>query len=95
MTEEQKQKLKENNKKHNKTRNECRRFSNITDEQKQKRIYYQKQYKENMTEEQNQKMRDYQREYHKKYYAAKKLNNKIIKDNKIIKHIRFSTLITS
>ena len=29
-----------------------------------------------MTEEQNQKMRDYQREYHKKYYVAKKLNNK-------------------
>ena len=29
-----------------------------------------------MTEEQKQKMKDYQREYHKKYYAAKKLNNK-------------------
>ena len=29
-----------------------------------------------MTKEQKQKMRDYQREYHKKYYAAKKLNNK-------------------
>ena len=29
-----------------------------------------------MTEEQKQKIRDYQREYHKKYYAAKKLNNK-------------------
>ena len=29
-----------------------------------------------MSEEQKQKMRDYQREYHKKYYAAKKLNNK-------------------
>ena len=28
-----------------------------------------------MTEEQK-KMKDYQREYHKKYYAAKKLNNK-------------------
>ena len=42
MTEEQKQKLKENNKKHNKTRNERRRFSNITDEQEQKRRDYQK-----------------------------------------------------
>ena len=29
-----------------------------------------------MTEEQKQKIRDYQREYRKKYYAAKKLNNK-------------------
>ena len=57
MTSEQKQKLIENNKKHNETKNECRKFSNITDEQKQK-------------------IRDYQREYHKKYYAAKKLNNK-------------------
>ena len=52
MSSEQKQKLIENNKKHNKIRNECRRFSNITDEQKQKRRDYQKQYKENMTEEQ-------------------------------------------
>ena len=48
----------------------------ITDEQKLKRRDYQKQHKENMTEEQKQKMRDYQREYHKKYYAAKQLNNK-------------------
>ena len=45
-----------------------------------------------MTEEQKQKMKDYQREYHKKYYAAKNL---IKKDNKIIKHVRSSTLITS
>ena len=29
-----------------------------------------------MTEEQKPKIRDDQREYHKKYYAAKKLNNK-------------------
>ena len=71
MTKEQKQKLRENDKKHNKTRNERRRFDNITDEQKQKRRDYQKQHKENMTEEQKQKMRHYQREYHKKYYAAK------------------------
>ena len=41
-----------------------------------------------MTDELKQKRRDYQREYYKKYYAAKKLNNKIIddsdNDNKII-----------
>ena len=48
-------------------------LDNITDEQKQKRRDYQKQYKENMTEKQKQKMRDYQREYHIKYYAAKKI----------------------
>ena len=71
MTKEQKQKLRETNKKHNETRNERRRFNNIADEQKQKRRDSQKQYKENMTEEQKQKLRDYQREYHKKYYAAK------------------------
>ena len=29
-----------------------------------------------MTAVQKQKMRDYQREYHKKFYAAKILNNK-------------------
>ena len=45
----------------------------MTDEQKQRRRDYQKQYKENMTEKQKQKVRDYQREYHRKYYAAKKL----------------------
>ena len=76
MTEEQKQKLRENNKKHNETRNERRWFNNITVEQKHKRRDYQKHYKENMTEEQKQKIRDYQRECHKKYYVAKKLNNK-------------------
>ena len=44
----------------------------MTEEQKQRRIDYKKQYKENMTEEQKQKVRDYQREYHRKNYAAKK-----------------------
>ena len=29
-----------------------------------------------MTDEQKQKSKDYRREYYKKYYAAKKLNNK-------------------
>ena len=36
-----------------------------------------------MSDEQNQKLRDYQIDYQKKYYAAKKLNNKIT-NNKII-----------
>ena len=52
----------------------------MTDEQKQKYKESEKRYRENMTDEQKQKRRDYQREY-KKYYAAKKLNNKIIDDN--------------
>ena len=34
-----------------------------------------------MTDEQKQKLKDYLREYHKKYYAAKMLNDKIIDDN--------------
>ena len=54
----------------------------MTDEQKQKRRDYQKEYVKNMTDEQKQKYKDYRREYYKKYYAAKKLNNnKIIDDN--------------
>ena len=31
-----------------------------------------------MTEEEKQRKRDYQREYHRKYYTAKKLENKTI-----------------
>ena len=38
MAEEQKQKLRENNEKHNETRNEHRKFSNITDEQLSKAV---------------------------------------------------------
>ena len=34
----------------------------MTDEQKQKYKYYQKQYRENKTNEQKQKMKDYQKE---------------------------------
>ena len=34
-----------------------------------------------MSDERKQKLRDYQKDYQKKYYAAKKLNNKIIDDN--------------
>ena len=48
----------------------------MSDEQKQKRRDYQKQYKENMTHEQNQKRKDYQKEYYKKHYAEKTLTAK-------------------
>ena len=48
----------------------------MTDEQKQKYREAKKRYRENMTDEQKQKLKDYRREYYKKYYAAKKLNNK-------------------
>ena len=33
-----------------------------------------------MSDEWKQKLRDYQKDYQKKYYAAKKLNNKITND---------------
>ena len=61
----------------------------MTDEEKQKRRVYQKEYIKNMTDEQKQKYKDYRREYYKKYYAGKKLNNNKIIDgndneNKII-----------
>ena len=35
----------------------------MTDEQKQKRIDYQNEYRRNMTDEQKQKQKDYQKEY--------------------------------
>ena len=53
----------------------------MTDEQKQKRRYYQREYIKNMTDEQKQKLKVYRREYYKRNYAAKKLNNKTIDDN--------------
>ena len=34
-----------------------------------------------MSDERKQKLRDYQKDYQKKYYVAKKLNNKTIDDN--------------
>ena len=39
-----------------------------------------KRYRDNMSDERIQKLRDYQMDYQKKYYAAKKLNNKITND---------------
>ena len=52
----------------------------MTDEQKQRFKEVNKQYRDNMSDEQKQKLRDYQIDYQKKYYAAKKLNNKITND---------------
>ena len=48
----------------------------MTDEQKRKYREAKKRYRGNMTDEQKQKLKDYRREYYKKYYAAKKFNNK-------------------
>ena len=57
----------------------------MTDEQKQKKREYDKQYRDNMTDEQKQKLRNYEIDFQKKYYAAKKLiNNDNDNDNKII-----------
>ena len=56
-----------------KDKNIEKKYENMTDEQKQKRRDYQKQYKENMTDEQKQKRKHYQKEYYKKYYAEKKI----------------------
>ena len=53
----------------------------MTDEQKQKNREANKQYRDNMSDERKQKLRDYQIDYQKKYYAAKKLNNKITNDD--------------
>ena len=38
-------------------------------------------------------MRDYQKKYHKKYYAAKKLDNKNKNLNKMFKNNLFSLII--
>ena len=55
----------------------------MTDEQKQKKRESDKRYRDNMSDERKQKLRDYQIDYQKKYYAAKKLNNKITSDKVI------------
>ena len=71
MTAEQKQKKREANKRYK---------DNMTDEQNQKKRESDKRYKDNMSDERKQKLRDYQIDYQKKYYAEKKLNNKITND---------------
>ena len=52
----------------------------MTDEQKQKKREFDKRYRDNMSDERKQKLKDYQKDYQKKYYAVKKLNNKITND---------------
>ena len=71
MGDEQKQKLKDYQKKYR---------NNMTDEQKQKKREADKRYRDNMSDERKQKLKDYQKDYQKKYYAVKKLNNKITND---------------
>ena len=71
MTDEQKQKKREADRQYK---------ANMTDEQKQKKRESDKRYRDNMSDEQKQKLKDYQKDYQKKYYAVKKLNNKITND---------------
>ena len=68
MTDEQKQKKRESDKRYK-------------DKQKQRLKEANKRYRDNMSDERKQKLRDYQKVYQKKYYAAKKLNNKIPNDD--------------
>ena len=90
MTDEQKQKQREANKRYRdnmtdeqkqKKRESDKRYKdNMTDEQKQRFKEVNKRYSDNMSDGRKQKLRDYQIDYQKKYYAAKKLNNKITND---------------
>ena len=90
MTDEQKQKQREANKRYRdnmtdeqkqKKRESDKRYKdNMTDEQKQRFKEVNKRYSDNMSDGRKQKLRDYQMDYQKKYYAAKKLNNKITND---------------
>ena len=68
MTDEQKQKKRASDKRYK-------------DEQKQRLKKANKRYRDNMSDERKQKLKDYQKDYQKKYYAVKKLNNKITNDN--------------
>ena len=42
-------------------------YNDLSEDQKQKRRHYQKQYIENITDEQKQKIKDYRKEYYKRY----------------------------
>ena len=91
MSDEQKQKLKDYQKKYRdnmtdeqkqKKREADKRYkANMTDEQKQKKREYNKRYWDNMSDEQKQRLKDYQKNYQKKYNGVKKLNNKITNDD--------------
>ena len=50
-----------------------KKYKDLSEDQKQKRRDYQKQYIENMTGEQKQKIKDYRKEYYKRYNIEKKL----------------------
>ena len=47
---------------------------------KKKKRESDKRYRDNMSDERKQKLKDYQKDYQEKYYAIKKLNNKITND---------------
>ena len=58
----------------------------LTEEQKQKRSDYQKQYRKNMPEEQKQKLRDYQKNRYHNMYSEQK--QKLIENNEKHNEIR-------
>ena len=58
MTDEEKQKHR-------------KKYKDLSEEQKQKRGDYQKQYIENITDKQKQKIKDYRKEYYKRYIEKK------------------------
>ena len=90
MSDEQKQKLKDYQKKYRDNMSDEQKQKqndyqkkyrdDMTDEQKQKKRESNKRYRDNMSDERKQKLKDYQKDYQKKYYAVKKLNNKITND---------------
>ena len=71
MSDEQKQKKRESDRRYK---------ANMTDEQRQKKRESDKRSRDNMSDERKQKLRDYQIDYQRKNYATKKLNNKITND---------------
>ena len=82
MSDEERQKYKEAKNKRDRDRynkmtdegkqNHMKKCKDLSEEQKQKRRDYQKQYIENITDEQKQKLKDYGKEYYKRYYIEKK-----------------------
>ena len=48
-----------------------KKYKDLSEEQKQKRRDYQKQYTENITDEQKQKVKDYRKKYYKRYIEKK------------------------
>ena len=56
-----------------KNKNIEKKCKDLSEEQKQKRRDYQKQYIENILDKQKQKIKDYRKEYYKRYYIERKL----------------------